>query len=81
LLAKKGGQVKSALAVVLLFFSTLAAGQNSRYDSIAFGPKGTNSWGPIIKVDVTFSVSATNDHLNDTIKSISKPYLENPFFD
>ena len=36
---------------------------------------------PIIKVDVTFSVSATNDHLNDTIKSISKPYLENPFFD
>jgi hypothetical protein len=36
---------------------------------------------PIIKVDVTFSATATNDHLNDRIKSISKPYLESQFFD
>ena len=36
---------------------------------------------PIIKVDVTFSVTTMSDHLNDRIKSISKPYLESPFFD
>lgn len=36
---------------------------------------------PIIKVDVTFTVTDTGDHLNDRIKSISKPYLESPFFD
>jgi hypothetical protein len=37
---------------------------------------------PLLKVDVAFiPVSDTNDHLNDTIKSISKPYLESPFYD
>ena len=36
---------------------------------------------PIIKVDVTFTVTDTGDHSNDRIKSISKPYLESPFFD
>jgi hypothetical protein len=36
---------------------------------------------PVIKVDVTFTVTDTGDHLNDRIKSISKPYLESPFFD
>ena len=35
---------------------------------------------PIIKVDVSFSTD-TSDHLNDRIESISKPYLENPYFD
>jgi hypothetical protein len=32
--------VKRTLAVVLLFLSTVAAGQNSRYDSVALGPRG-----------------------------------------
>jgi hypothetical protein len=36
---------------------------------------------PVIKVDVTFTVNGTGDQLNDRIKSISKPYLESPFFD
>ena len=36
---------------------------------------------PIIKVDVTFTASDTGDNQDDRIKSISKPYLENPFFD
>ena len=36
---------------------------------------------PVIKVDVTFTVNVTGDQLNDRIKSISKPYLESPFFD
>ncbi len=36
---------------------------------------------PVIKVDVTFTVNDTGDQLNDRIKSISKPYLESPFFD
>jgi hypothetical protein len=36
---------------------------------------------PVIKVDVTFTVNDAGDHLNDRIKSISKPYLESPFFD
>jgi hypothetical protein len=36
---------------------------------------------PIIKVDVTFTLIDTREHLKDRIKSISKPYLESPFFD
>ena len=36
---------------------------------------------PVIKVDVTFTVNVTGDQLNDRIKSLSKPYLESPFFD
>ena len=32
--------MKSTLAVILLFSSTVAVGQNSRYDSMALGPKG-----------------------------------------
>jgi hypothetical protein len=36
---------------------------------------------PVIKVDVTLTVNVTGDQLNDRIKSISKPYLESPFFD
>jgi len=36
---------------------------------------------PVIKVDVTFTVNDTGDQLNDRIKSVSKPYLERPFFD
>ena len=36
---------------------------------------------PVIKVDVTFTENDTGDLMNDRIKSISKPYLESPFFD
>jgi hypothetical protein len=35
---------------------------------------------PVIKVDVSFSTHTT-DHLDDRIESISKPYLEDPYFD
>jgi hypothetical protein len=34
---------------------------------------------PIIKVDVTFTLIDTREHLKDRIKSISKPYLESRF--
>jgi len=36
---------------------------------------------PLIKVDVTFVADSEADHSKDKIKSISKPYLEDPFYD
>jgi hypothetical protein len=36
---------------------------------------------PVIKVDVAFTANDAGDRSNDRIKSISKPYLESPFFD